>query len=158
MLHVLDDEVIEEDVIPEESEDLGNDVFSTTQNHAMSILDSVKTMLNINLDDHAFDIDIAFAINSALSTLQQLGVGPKDGFEIISNAETWSDFITGPMYNMVRQYVFLKVRVIFDPPSNSYLVTNLNDRISELEWRLMVASESIFDELPDEEDDKENFE
>lgn len=111
-----------------------------------SILDSVKVMLNIEPDDSAFDTDIIFGINTAFAILQQLGVGPKEGFSVVDETQEWQDYIEGAMFSMVQQYVHLKVRLIFDPPANSFLVQNLESRLSELEWRLMITAEGEFED------------
>lgn len=118
-----------------------------------SILESIKVMLNIEPDDHAFDIDIIFGINAAFAVLQQLGVGPKEGFNVVDETQMWQDYIEGAIYSMVQKYVCLKTRLVFDPPSNSFLVQNLNEQLSELEWRLMVTAQGIFkEELPEVKD------
>lgn len=130
-------------IIPEEPEN------STQVKPDMnSILESVKTMLNIELDDTAFDTDIIFGINTAFAILQQIGVGPKEGFNVVDNTQQWQDYAEGAMYSMVQQYVYLKTKVIFDPPTNSFLLSAYNDRINELEWRLKVTAEEIFDDTP----------
>lgn len=111
-----------------------------------SILESVKTMLDIDIDDAAFDVDIIFGINTCFAILQQMGLGPKEGFNVVDNTQEWLDYIEGPMMSMIQQYVYLKTKVIFDPPNNSYLLTNYNERIAELEWRLHVIAEGTFDD------------
>jgi hypothetical protein len=119
-----------------------------------SILTSTKKILGIAEDYTVFDLDIITHINTAFSTLTQLGVGPVNGFMIEDETAVWSDFITDYpagsydtptgndlQYNSVRTYVFLKVRQLFDPPTTSYLITAVNDQIKELEWRLNVHRE-----------------
>jgi hypothetical protein len=118
-----------------------------------SILISTKKILGIAEDYTAFDLDIITHINSAFSTLTQLGVGPANGFMIEDETAQWSDFITDVsdpygvssgddlQYNSVRTYVFLKVRYLFDPPQTSYLITATEKQIQELEWRLNVHRE-----------------
>lgn len=112
-----------------------------------SILTSTKKVLGIAEDYTAFDLDIITHINSAFSTLTQLGVGPANGFMIEDDGPTWSDFITDIadaddlQYNSVRTYVFLRVRQLFDPPQTSYLITAFDKQIQELEWRLNVHRE-----------------
>lgn len=106
----------------------------------MSILESIKQMLGIETGLTHFDQEIIVHINSALMSLGQIGVGPDTGFIIISNAETWGDFI-GESKNLeaVKLYVYYKVRIGFDPPSSSYVVDAMERQIKEIEWRLNVA-------------------
>lgn len=108
-----------------------------------SILNSTKKILGIANDYTAFDLDIITHINSAFSTLTQLGVGPENGFMIEDDSLEWSDFIPAddPQYSSVKTYVYLKTRRVFDPPQTSYLISAMNDQIEELEWRLNVHRE-----------------
>jgi hypothetical protein len=108
-----------------------------------SILTSTKKILGIAEDYTVFDLDIITHINSAFSTLTQLGVGPTNGFMIEDASEVWSDFIDelDYQYNAVKSYVFLKVRQLFDPPQTSYLISAMEKQIEELEWRLNVHRE-----------------
>lgn len=105
-----------------------------------SILDSVKKKLGMDPDTmKEFDPDIIDAINMALNTLTQVGIGPSEGFVISGKNKKWSDFIgDDSRLNMVRTYVFTQVRLVFDPPQNSYLVTALKEKSEELLWRLNV--------------------
>ena len=105
-----------------------------------SILTSVKKLLGIAEEYEHFDQDIIIHINSVLMILTQIGVGPSDGFSIVDKEATWSDFVEG-IYQIeaVRTYVYLKVRLIFDPPSSSAVMEAINRTVSELEWRLSVA-------------------
>lgn len=108
----------------------------------MSILNNVKKILGIAEDYTAFDLDIITHINSAFSTLAQLGVGPTLGFMIIDSDAVWSDFIADdPRFNSVKSYVYLYVRRLFDPPATSYLIAAVDKQIEELEWRLNVSRE-----------------
>ena len=114
-----------------------------------SILNSVKKMLNLQADYTAFDLDIIMHINSVFSTLHQLGVGPTDGFEITDNVPTWDSFTLGDVrYNMVKSYVYKKVRLVFDPPANSFTVTALEKQIAEDEWRLNIIREGDITDAP----------
>lgn len=108
-----------------------------------SILNSVKKVLGIAVEYLAFDQDIMMHINTALATLTQLGVGPATGFTVDDVNDDWSDFVdpTDHQYNAVKSYVFLRVRMLFDPPQTSYLINAQNDQIKELEWRLNVHRE-----------------
>lgn len=105
------------------------------------ILESVKKVLGLDKEYDVFDLDIIMHINSVFSTLQQLGVGPKSGFSIEGYDELWSDFTTDVILNSVKTYVCDKVRLIFDTPNNSFLVTAIQERTKEFEWRLNVAAE-----------------
>lgn len=109
-----------------------------------SILDSIKKQLNIPLEEDHFDTEIVIHINSALATLHQLGVGPEEGFEITSNTETWANFIgTETTINSVKTLVYLKVRLIFDTPTNSFTIAAFEKQIEELQWRLNVRAEEV---------------
>lgn len=104
-----------------------------------SILISIKKLLGITEEDTDFDIDIIIHINSVFMILHQLGVGPKNGFSITGPDETWDAYITAPEnLAAVKSYVYLKVRIIFDPPQTSATIQAINDTIKELEWRLNV--------------------
>ena len=109
-----------------------------------SILDSVKKKIGLDPEEITeFDPDLIDAINTFLSVLTELGIGPDEGFKIHDNSTTWEDFVGDcPKLDMVRSYVFIRTRLIFDPPQNSYLITHLKDEAKELEWRLNVAVES----------------
>lgn len=104
-----------------------------------SILTSIKKMLGIPETDTAFDEDILVHINSAFMTLNQLGVGPGDVYSIENSTPTWIDFLTDSvMYSGVKTYIYLKVKVVFDPPGTSFLLDAMQKQIQELEWRLNV--------------------
>lgn len=108
----------------------------------ISILQSIKKILGIPEDYVVFDLDVITHINSAFSTLTQLGVGPAGGFMIEDDSPVWSDFIATDMqYNQVKTYILLRVRQLFDPPSTSYLIAAFNEQIKELEWRMNVHRE-----------------
>lgn len=102
-----------------------------------SILDSVKKALGITSEYTHFDDDILMAINTALSTLFQIGLG-NGQFVVSSKDETWSAYLAEheSQLELVKTYVYAKVRSIFDPPSSSTHNDALNRTISELEWRI----------------------
>jgi hypothetical protein len=105
-----------------------------------SILTSVKKMLGITEDYEHFDADLIMHINSVFMILTQLGVGPSEGFSIEDKSDTWDDFIsTGSNLEAVKSYVYLKVKLLFDPPLSSAVMESMNRMISELEWRLNVS-------------------
>lgn len=104
-----------------------------------SILTSIKKLLGIVSEITEFDMDIIIHINTTLNILNQIGVGV-DGFEITGADESWSDFIENSLqFNSVKSYVYLKVKLLFDPPSNSSLIESTNRLLSELEWRLSIT-------------------
>ena len=116
-----------------------------------SILISTKRILGIEENDTAFDLDIITHINAAFSTLNQLGVGPEDGFFIEDNVPTWDLFVVpANQLHTVKSYVCLYVRAKFDPPATSYHTTAMNEQIKELEWRLNFFREVA---LPDPEEE-----
>lgn len=108
-----------------------------------SILTSIKKLLGITEEYEHFDQDIIIHINTALMILTQLGVGPSDGFFIKDKYALWSDFIPDvKTLEAVKSYIYLKVRMLFDPPTSSSLMNAMEQNMKELEWRLNVASES----------------
>lgn len=116
-----------------------------------SILDSVKKVLNLSSDYTPFDQDIIMHINSVFSALNQLGVGPEAGFMIEDKDAVWFDFLEGDMrLNNVKTYVYLRVRMLFDPPTIGYLVEAMKEQIKELEWRINVQRESVAWTDPDD--------
>lgn len=108
-----------------------------------SILTSIKKLLGITEDYTHFDADIIMHINSAFMVLSQLGVGPSGGFTISDASAVWSDFLpSGHNLEAVKSYVFLKVRLLFDPPQSSAVMEAMKQSIAEFEWRLNVEAES----------------
>lgn len=107
-----------------------------------SILTSVKKMLGPEESYEHFDQDIITHINSALATLTQLGVGPEDGFVIEDKTATWTDFISSDkLLKLVPTFVYLKVRLGFDPPTTSAVLEAFERQAKEYEWRINVAAE-----------------
>lgn len=111
-----------------------------------SILISTKKVLGIGPDDTSFDLDIVTHINSAFVNLYQLGIGPANGFFIESDEEKWGDFISSdssllPYLNLIKTCVILRVRMLFDPPTTSYLINAMEKQIAEHEWRLSAGRE-----------------
>lgn len=107
-----------------------------------SILSSTKKILGISSDYTAFDLDIVTHINSVFSTLDQLGIGPAGGFSIEAAESEWSELsLPQNQLGMVRTYVFLKARMLFDPPTTSFHIEAMNKQIQEIEWRLGVFRE-----------------
>ena len=109
-----------------------------------SILSTIRDMLGPSEDYEYFDSELIPHINSVFNRLKTLGIGPKDGFSITSDVETWGDFFSDTkVVNMVISYMFLKVKMIFDPPSNSIAADAFKQQISEFEWVGNVDAESI---------------
>lgn len=108
-----------------------------------SILSTVKKMLGIAEEYAAFDIDLIVNINSVFLTLNQLGVGPEIPYQIEGVEETWQDFLGDQRLKLpgVQTYVYLKTRLLFDPPTNSFLVDAVQKQCDEFEWRLNVQAE-----------------
>lgn len=108
-----------------------------------SILNDIKSMLGPTYDDESFDTDIIIYINSTFTILRQLGVGPKDGYQIKDKNNIWSEFVKDiEGLDAVKTYIYLKVKLVFDPPLNASLVEAFNTQVKELEWRLNVSVES----------------
>lgn len=101
-----------------------------------SILNSVKLQLGILPEYTVFDQQLILAINTAFSILHQLGVGPKDGYAIEDESNRWDEVVTKQSLNMVKSYVFLKVKLLFDPPSTSFVLDAYNKQLAEMEWRI----------------------
>lgn len=107
-----------------------------------SILDSTKKILGIAPEYKAFDLDIMTHINTAFTTLTQLGVGPVEGFMIEDESSEWRDLLGDDLrLNSVKTYVYMRVRLMFDPPTTSFAINSLEEQVRELEWRLNVTVE-----------------
>lgn len=107
-----------------------------------SILTSIKKMLGIDEAYTHFDADIIMHINSVLMILTQLGVGPEEGFVIEDDTSTWINFIpeaNAAQLHAVKTYIYMKVKLVFDPPLSSAVIESMNRQIAEFEWRLNVA-------------------
>lgn len=108
-----------------------------------SILTSIKKLLGMTEAYTHFDTDIIIHINTVFMTLNQLGVGPEEGFRIQDNTAVWNDYIQ-PDDDLegVKTYIYLKVKIVFDPPINSSVLESYKQIIQEYEWRLNVKAES----------------
>ena len=107
-----------------------------------SILDTIKDLVGVSSEDNAFDGEIITAINTAFFTLNQIGVGEGSPFNITGNSEVWRDFIGDiDSLSMIKNYVGLRVRLLFDPPATQTLMTAIRDQITEYEWRLNVEAD-----------------
>jgi hypothetical protein len=109
-----------------------------------SILTSTKKMLGLSENYDVFDQDIIICINSAFSTLHQLGIGPLPGFYIQDDHTEWPEYtLDDPRFNSVKAYVYLRVRLLFDPPQTSFHLAAMQEQAKELEWRLNVLRETL---------------
>jgi hypothetical protein len=107
-----------------------------------SILTSTKKILGLAEEYTVFDLDIMTHINSALMYVSQLGIGPAEGFSVEGPETTWEELLgNSQMLNPVKSYVYLRVRLLFDPPNTSFLINALEDQLREMEWRLNVYRE-----------------
>ena len=103
---------------------------------------SIKKLLNVEETDDSFDTDIGMLINNEFMTLHQLGIGPDEGFSITDADTKWADFSSDKtLIETVKTYVYMKVRMIFDPPASSVVADAFNSQIRELEWRLNIQAE-----------------
>lgn len=108
-----------------------------------SILDGTKKALGLDPAYDVFDAEIVMHINSVFATLNQLGIGPVDGYEIEDASALWDHFLAGkPKFNSLKTYMYLRVRLLFDPPATSFAITAIKEQITELEWRLNVQRET----------------
>lgn len=116
--------------------------MDTTNIDTSSILNSIKKLIGVGDGDLNFDTDLIMFINGVLMSLNQLGIGPPEGFSISDETQIWTDLIgTRKDLDGVRTYIYLKARLVFDPPQSSFLVEAIKQQITELEWRLNVQVE-----------------
>ena len=107
-----------------------------------NILNSIKKLLGIPEDYTAFDQDIMIHINSVFMILSELGVGPSNGYSLKDGSEKWGDFISDDEnLEVIKTYVYMKVKTIFDPPLNSAVLASMKELISEFEWRINNEAE-----------------
>lgn len=101
-----------------------------------SILTSIKKMIGIDKDFTEFDDELILFINGIFTILTQLGIGKSD-FTITGATEVWSDFLTDSKnLELIKTYIYLRTKVVFDPPTSSFVLDSLTKQISEYEWRL----------------------
>ena len=109
-----------------------------------SILNTIKKLLGLETDYTPFDTDVTMHINSVFFVLSQLGIGPSAGFAIEDNTTTWSAFVgTDLNLNAVKSFMYLRVKLLFDPPATSFAIDALETQARELEWRLNVQREGV---------------
>ncbi len=107
-----------------------------------SILTSIKKKLGIHEDDTSFDEDVIIDINSVFATLTQLGAGPSEGFSIDGETETWNDYISDmTKLNFIKSYVYMKVKLMFDPNMPSAVIESYKEQIKEYEFRISVQAD-----------------
>lgn len=105
------------------------------------ILASIKKQLGVN-DSVQFDSQIVMVINTAISALTQIGIGPAEGFLLTETDADWVDFIgEGPSFISAQSYIYCKSKILFDPPANQTLLNALQRQADELEWRLRTEKE-----------------
>ena len=108
-----------------------------------SILTSIKKMLGITEEYEHFDADLIMHINSVFMILRQLGVGPESGYQIVDKTNTWDEFNAGSVdMASVKSYMFLKVKMLFDPPTSGIVTNATQEQIKELEFRLNIANDT----------------
>ena len=114
-----------------------------------SILKTIKQLIGCPDDFEQFDLDLTIHINSAFAALTQLGVGPKEGYRITGPDNVWSEFEEDTQKSsLIKDYVYIKTRLLFDPPTSSALMDSLKEQLNEMEWRLYIMY------YPVSEDDK----
>lgn len=107
-----------------------------------SILNTIKKLIGIDTDYDVFDMDIIVSINSSFMILNQLGVGPDKPFSIKGSAETWRDFFGDEeVFALAKSYIYLRTKLLFDPPSSGVLHEAVERQISEFEWRMHVQAD-----------------
>ena len=118
------------------------ELYTPIQFNGDSILNSVKKYLGMTEDYTHFDLDLIIHINSVFMILNQLGIGPVNGFEIENELATWDEFVNNNEYiDDIKNYVCLRVRLLFDPPSGFTVMESINRTINRLEWNLVSMSE-----------------
>lgn len=114
-----------------------------------SILKTIKQLIGCPDDFEQFDLDLMIHINLAFATLTNLGVGPKEGYRITGVDNVWSEFETDDQkLSLVKDYVYIKTRLLFDPPATGSLMDSLKEQLKEMEFRLYILY------YPISEDDK----
>lgn len=113
---------------------------------SLSILNTIKKLIGLDKDYGAFDLDLVIAINSSFTILRQLGVGPTYEYRINGPDETWSDFFAdAKQISLAKSYIYLRSKLLFDPPASGSLLDAIKQQISEFEWRLTVQAETETD-------------
>lgn len=120
-----------------------------------SIFKSIKGFLGIQEEDNGFDQDILLHINTMLSNLYQLGVGDESK-HIFGAEETWTDLFYDnlELIDLIKEYIFLKTKLMFDPPSSSFVLNALAEQADEVQWRIHIQAEGVFDNDCDTKSDE----
>lgn len=109
-----------------------------------SILVTIKKMLGVGDSYTPFDTDIMVHTNSAILNLTQMGIGPKEGFIVTDYDQKWSDFLTNEVnLEAAKTYIYLQVKMLFDPPTNSFVMDSMEKQCEKLLWRMNVQAESV---------------
>ena len=109
-----------------------------------SILKTIKQLIGCPDDFEQFDLDLIVHINSAFATLTHLGVGPKEGYRITGAGNAWSEFEDDAQkLSLIKDYVYIKTRLLFDPPTSGSLMDSLKEQLKEMEWRLYMLYDPI---------------
>lgn len=107
-----------------------------------SILNSLKNMLGILPEDMDFDNELISHTNAFISNLTDIKIGPEEGFAIEDANAIWSDFVSNVSdMSAAREYLYSSIRLVFDPPSNSFVVTSLEKAKDEAYWRLYMRAD-----------------
>ena len=114
-----------------------------------SILKTIKQLIGCPDDFEQFDLDLIVHINSAFATLTHLGVGPKEGYRITGVDNVWSEFEDDAQkLSLIKDYVYIKTRLLFDPPISGSLMDSLKEQLKEMEWRLYM----LYDPIPEDDE------
>lgn len=108
-----------------------------------SILNSIKKLLGLEADYTAFDLDVIMHINSVFFELQMLGVGPAAGFTITDDSKKWSEFIGANQIEAVKSFIWIRVKLLFDPPTSSFGIESLTKQAERMAWQLNVQQEGV---------------
>ena len=118
-----------------------------------SILKTIKQLIGCPDDFEQFDLDLIVHINSAFATLTQLGVGPKEGYRITGADNAWSEFEDNVQkLSLIKDYVYIKTRLLFDPPTSGSLMDSLKEQHKEMECRLYI----LYDPISEDDEKGEN--
>lgn len=123
-----------------------------------SILGSIKNLLGISEEDNSFDKDIMIHINSVFGTLYQIGVGTKTSFRISDKVVKWSEMFQNYLnvVSMIIDYTYMRVHLVFDPPTSSFVLESLQREIKELQWRIQYEIEDTNKTENDKPSDSNN--
>lgn len=128
-------------------DEIQNEISEVQNTNSESILTSIKKLLGIHADCKDFDSDLIMHINSVFMVLNQLGVESEKVFSIEDEKAVWSDFTERKDFKSIKTYIYLKVKMVFDPPLSAAVQTSIKESINEFEWRLNVQAESNKEEV-----------